>query len=186
MAYLLAICGGIAGVKSQDMGDSSSSLLWAKDLEWRRDDESRASAVGGVAAEGAAARRGRSAAGRADLPAFRHLSADVLQVEKRFDAAEAAGLCDRPRAPQRSPRATHRRSSARSCICGRQYHFGAGRIADYLKRFHQVVDRAVLGASPPGEARHGPAAGQSEASAAQAALDSATKSRSPGIACSWT
>jgi len=45
--------------------------------------------------------------------------------KKRFDAAEAAGLCDRPRTPHRSPRATSLEvSSARSCICGRRITSG--------------------------------------------------------------
>ena len=47
---------------------------------------------------------------------------------RRFVEHGDAGLCDRPRAPRRSPRAT-----ADDVI------FGAGRIADYLKRFHQVT-----------------------------------------------
>ena len=52
--------------------------------------------------------------------------------KRRFDEFGAAGLWDRPRAPHRSPRATRRRWSARFCICGRHYHFGPGRIAEYL------------------------------------------------------
>ena len=50
------------------------------------------------------------------------------------------------------------------------YHFGPGRIADYLKRFHQHVAGGLVGASHPGAARHEPAAGEPEASAAREAL----------------
>jgi transposase len=58
--------------------------------------------------------------------------------KKRFDAAEAAGLCDRPRTPHRSPRATSLEVVGKILYLRQTYHFGAGRIADYLKRFHQV------------------------------------------------
>jgi len=50
----------------------------------------------------------------------------------------AAGLCDRPRAPQRSPRATPVDVVRKILYLRQQYHFGPGKIADYLKRFHQV------------------------------------------------
>ena len=63
-----------------------------------------------------------------------------------------------------------RMSSARSSICASTYHFGPGKIADYLKRFHQVSVARVVRASHPGQARDEPAAGQSEASPARAAL----------------
>jgi transposase InsO family protein len=49
-----------------------------------------------------------------------------------------AGLCDRPRVPERSPRATPREVVAKILYLRQRYHFGAGRIADYLKRFHQL------------------------------------------------
>jgi transposase InsO family protein len=59
--------------------------------------------------------------------------------KKRFQAGEAAGLCDRPRAPHRSPRATAQEVVSKILYLRQTYHFGAGRIADYLKRFHQVT-----------------------------------------------
>lgn len=49
-----------------------------------------------------------------------------------------AGLCDRPRAPERSPNATPPDVVSKMLYLRQQYHFGAGRIADYLRRFHQV------------------------------------------------
>ena len=49
-----------------------------------------------------------------------------------------AGLCDRPRAPQRSPHATPPEVVSKILYLRQQYHFGAGRIVDYLRRFHQV------------------------------------------------
>jgi transposase InsO family protein len=56
----------------------------------------------------------------------------------RYDAHGAAGLCDRPRAPLRSPGATPADVVRKILSLRQQYHFGPGTIADYLKRFHQV------------------------------------------------
>jgi transposase InsO family protein len=50
----------------------------------------------------------------------------------------AAGLCDRPRSPQHSPQATPVDVVRKILYLRQQYHFGPGKIADYLKRFHQV------------------------------------------------
>ena len=50
-----------------------------------------------------------------------------------------AGLCDRPRIPQRSPRATARDVVSKILYLRQHYHFGAGRIAAYLSRFHQIT-----------------------------------------------
>jgi len=51
----------------------------------------------------------------------------------------AAGLCDRPRAPHRSPRATSRDVVRKILYLRQQYHFGPGRIATYLHRFHRTL-----------------------------------------------
>jgi len=58
--------------------------------------------------------------------------------KKRFEVADAAGLGDRSRAPHRSPRATSPDVVSKILYLRQTYHFGAGRIADYLKRFHEV------------------------------------------------
>jgi transposase len=58
--------------------------------------------------------------------------------KKRYKAHGAAGLCDRPRTPRRPPRATPREVVGKILYLRQTYHFGPGRIADYLKRFHQV------------------------------------------------
>jgi transposase InsO family protein len=50
-----------------------------------------------------------------------------------------AGLGDRSRAPQRIPHATPPAVVSKLLYLRQQYHFGAGRIADYLKRFHQIA-----------------------------------------------
>jgi hypothetical protein len=50
-----------------------------------------------------------------------------------------AGLCDRPRGPHRSPRAAPPDVVGKILYLRQQYHFGAGGIADYLRRFHQVA-----------------------------------------------
>jgi transposase InsO family protein len=49
-----------------------------------------------------------------------------------------AGLCDRPRTPQRSPRATAREVVSKILYLRQHYHFGPGMIASYLHRFHRV------------------------------------------------
>src|SRR6516164_4361159 len=49
-----------------------------------------------------------------------------------------AGLCDRPRTPLRSSRATAREVVSKILYLRQHNHFGAGRIAAYLARFHQI------------------------------------------------
>lgn len=58
--------------------------------------------------------------------------------QRRFAEHGAAGLCDRPRTPHRSPRATPIEIVSKILYLRENYHFGAGRIAAYLKRFHQL------------------------------------------------
>ena len=50
-----------------------------------------------------------------------------------------AGLCDRPRTPRCSPRATARGVVSKILYLRQHYHFGPGRIAAYLQRFHQMA-----------------------------------------------
>src|SRR3954465_5311225 len=50
-----------------------------------------------------------------------------------------AGLCDRPRTPHRSPRTTVRDVISKILYLRQHYHFGAPRIAAYLRRFHEVA-----------------------------------------------
>jgi transposase len=56
--------------------------------------------------------------------------------KKRYEEHGEAGLCDRPRTPHRSPRATPREVVSKILYLRQNYHFGPGKIADYLKRFH--------------------------------------------------
>jgi transposase InsO family protein len=49
------------------------------------------------------------------------------------------GLCDRARTPVCSPRATAREVVSKILYLRQHYHFGAGRIAAYLSRFHQIT-----------------------------------------------
>jgi transposase InsO family protein len=56
--------------------------------------------------------------------------------KRRFDAHGEAGLGDRPRTPQRSPRATPREVVSKILYLRQRYHFGPGRIADYQSQFH--------------------------------------------------
>jgi transposase InsO family protein len=50
-----------------------------------------------------------------------------------------AGLCDRARTPQHCPRATAREVVSKILYLRQHYHFGPGRIAAYLRRFHQIA-----------------------------------------------
>jgi len=58
--------------------------------------------------------------------------------KKRYKEHGVAGLADRSRAPQRSPRATSPAVVRKILYLRQNYHFGAYRIAAYLQRFHQV------------------------------------------------
>lgn len=58
--------------------------------------------------------------------------------KRRFEEHAEAGLCDRPRTPHRSPRATSPEIVSKILYLRQNYHFGPSRIAAYLKRFHQL------------------------------------------------
>ena len=58
--------------------------------------------------------------------------------KKRLTDHGAAALCDRPRTPHTSPRATPPEVVSKILYLRQRYHFGPGRIASYLRRFHQV------------------------------------------------
>ena len=58
---------------------------------------------------------------------------DVLQVKGPAHGVWR-GLCDRPPAPGHSPRATPADVVRKVLYLRQQYHFGPGKIADYLKR----------------------------------------------------
>jgi Homeodomain-like domain len=64
----------------------------------------------------------------------------------RYKSHGEAGLCDRPRIPLRSPRATPREVISKILYLRQRYHFGPGRIADYLRRFHHLTVARSLGA----------------------------------------
>ena len=57
--------------------------------------------------------------------------------KRRYDAHGAAGLADRPSIPHRSPTATPPAVVSKVLYLRQHYHFGPGKIADYLRRFHQ-------------------------------------------------
>jgi transposase InsO family protein len=59
--------------------------------------------------------------------------------KRRFDADGEAGLWDRSTRPHRSPTAIPSEVISKVLYLRQHYHFGPGRIADYLQRFHQLV-----------------------------------------------
>ena len=52
--------------------------------------------------------------------------------KRRYEAYGAAGLADRPNRPVRSPRATRPEVVSKILYLRQTYHFGPGKIADYL------------------------------------------------------
>ena len=58
--------------------------------------------------------------------------------KRRYDTHGEAGLADRPSTPHQSPRAVPREVVSKILYLRQHYHFGPGRIMDYLRRFHQV------------------------------------------------
>lgn len=59
--------------------------------------------------------------------------------KRRLDEHGQAGLGDRARVPHRSPRATPPEVVSKILYLRQHDHFGAGRIAAYLARFHQIA-----------------------------------------------
>src|SRR5688572_12597232 len=57
----------------------------------------------------------------------------------RYKSHGEAGLCDRPRVPQRFPKATPREVVSKILYLRDRYRFGPGRAAAYLKRFHHLT-----------------------------------------------
>ena len=57
---------------------------------------------------------------------------------KRHQKHGDVGLADRSRRPLRSPRATPPEVVSKILYLRQNYHFGPGKISDYLKRFHSV------------------------------------------------
>lgn len=58
--------------------------------------------------------------------------------KRRFEELGAAGLADRPTRPHKSPNATPAAVVSKVLCLRQNYHFGAGRIRDYLKRLHGI------------------------------------------------
>ncbi len=57
----------------------------------------------------------------------------------RYKSHGEAGLCDRPRVPQHFPKATPRVVISKILYLRDRYHFGPGRTASYLQRFHHLA-----------------------------------------------
>lgn len=59
--------------------------------------------------------------------------------KKRYEADGPTGLCDRHCRPHRSPRAFSHEVVSKVLYLRQHYHFGPQRIADYLRRFHELA-----------------------------------------------
>ena len=58
--------------------------------------------------------------------------------KRRYDEFGEAGLSDRPRTPHHSPQATPSEVVSKILYLRENCHFGPGRIANYLQRFHKL------------------------------------------------
>ena len=56
----------------------------------------------------------------------------------RYEEHGEAGLLDHSKAPKSCPRATAPEVVSKILYLRQNYHFGCGRIASYLKRYHQI------------------------------------------------
>lgn len=103
------------------------------------DDEGRTGASCCVAIKDLAMVAGRAAPSRADLSAFRYLTNSVLSLEATLRYARRGRT---GRSPTHAPpiaTATAREVVSKILYLRQRYHFGPGRIASYLKRFHEVT-----------------------------------------------
>jgi hypothetical protein len=66
-------------------------------------------------------------------------AASLYRWKRRFDAHGEAGLWGRSTRPHRSPTAIAPDVVSKILYLRQNYHFGPGRIAEYLKRFHQLA-----------------------------------------------
>lgn len=57
---------------------------------------------------------------------------------KRYEAHGDTGLCDLPKGPHNSPKATSKEVVSKILYLRQNYHFGPGRIRNYLKRYHKI------------------------------------------------
>ncbi len=58
--------------------------------------------------------------------------------KSRYCELGKAGLCDRPPVPKRFPGETPREVVSKILYLRQNYHFGPGKISDYLARFHNI------------------------------------------------
>lgn len=56
----------------------------------------------------------------------------------RYEQYGDAGLCDRPNKPLNSPMTTKPEIVSKVLYLRQNYHFGPGRISNYLKRYHKI------------------------------------------------
>jgi transposase len=119
------------------------------------------------------------------MPSVWDFSEVVYKWKRRRAEHGDAGLCDRARTPRYSPRATARDVVSKILYLRQHYHFGAGRLAAFLHRFHRI-DIAVSSVHriltrhgmprPPANQKHQPKGKRWQR----------TRSRSPDTAYSWT
>lgn len=57
---------------------------------------------------------------------------------QRYNESGEMGLADRSKRPVISPRATSKEVVSKVLYLRQTYHFGAGRVVNYLKRYHQI------------------------------------------------
>ena len=58
---------------------------------------------------------------------------------RRYEEHGESGLCDQSKRPIRFPRETSKEVVSKVLYLRQTYHFGAGRISSYLKRYHEIT-----------------------------------------------
>ena len=105
--------------------------------------------------------------------------------KKRHEKHGDAGLCDRPRAPIRSPNATSPGVVGKILYLRQNYHFGPRKIADYLSAFTKCPSlEPQCIASSPSMGCEGCRPTRSTSTTPNAGRG--TKSRSLATVCRWT
>ena len=130
---LIRIC-----VKSMDMGDIAGSLRRPK--AWEGEPMTKAEQARLVNWRSKILQHAKAATGSV-AQTCRHFGLSrksFYKWKKRLEEHGDAGLADRPRRPLHCPWATPPEAVSKILYLRQNYHFGPGKISDYLERFHQV------------------------------------------------
>ncbi len=158
-------------MKSRDRGDTQLSFLSPKTLEWRPDDEFRATAVDPLAPEGAPS--GQQMLGNVAWTC-RHFGISrktFYKWRQRYHEHGDAGLADRARAPHHSPAGHASRGREQDPVPPAALPFRPREDCRLSEAVSQPLGGLCLRPSHSAQARHEPPPGESKIPAACAPLD---------------